>query len=194
MTTITVKVTGSTPLLMHNVRLANPTLKFAKELKRLQTAKRTKGSDADKIVEEMARVEWEGGLYFDDKLGPCIFPEMVRGAIIAGARLSRGGKTVERAVTVLKKSKLDYEGPRDIDGLWEAGFADQRMVTVNNAKIPRTRPVFESWATTFEVVYDDEVMKRDDLVRYVTAAGRYEGFGDGRSLGFGRFDVEIVKG
>jgi hypothetical protein len=149
-------------------------------------------------MEEMAQVEWEGGLYHTeteigsfDFDGPFLPGTMVRASLVAGARMTKGGANVERGVTVPKMGfKLDFDGPRDLQGLREdKRFWDQRMVTVGRAKVPRTRPIFPEWGCIIEIAFDDGAIKEADIIRHLDDAARYHGFGDGRKLGYGRFEA-----
>jgi len=56
------RLIGQTPLLMHNNNMANPLNAYTQHMKPL-TAKRNK---TDRDYMEIARVEWEAGLYLHD--------------------------------------------------------------------------------------------------------------------------------
>jgi len=195
MRVLKVKITGTGPLLMHNSQLANPFNKFAQRLAELNVQKKKKGVDKLEILREMADTEWEGGLYYDDKLGPYVPAEMIRATLIGGARLTRGGKTVERAVFIPKaRFKLNYKGPRKLADLRkDENFRDQRMVRVGQVMVLRTRPMFEEWSVEVEIGYNEKAIDGEIIRRYLEDAGAFEGFGDGRSLGFGRFEHKEIS-
>src|SRR5512144_1137486 len=105
--------TGTKPLLLHNVQLASPLNPYAKELKSLNS-KRVK-TDEDRLA--IARVEFEGSLYFEDGVGPYIPGQNVLASLIEGAKITRSGKKVERGVTVESfQCPLIYDGPRTVEG------------------------------------------------------------------------------
>jgi len=196
--TMEVKLTSATPLLMHNGRLANPDDKYVRRMSLLHTDKKRKGADKDAIRAELARVEWEGGLYHSetesggDDFGAYLPNPWIRKMLIEAARLTRSGKQVERAVTVFgHRIKLEHDGPRDIEHMWESeDHLDQRMVTVGRSKVVRTRPIFRKWTALVKVGFSTEVMNHDDLFRFFEQGGAYIGMGDGRGiLGLGRFEV-----
>jgi len=196
MQTINFRLTGTGPLLFHNVRLANPFDKYAARLSELNTEKKKKGADKLGVMRQMAAVEWEGGLYHTETdpgvyefVGPYIPGNMVRACLVDGAKMTRGGATVQRAVFIPKAVfPLEFTGPKDLKSMAaETNFMDQRMVVVGQAKVPRTRPIFHDWAVSVAIAYDETAITRDDLVRYMQDAATYHGFGDGRKLGFGRF-------
>jgi len=59
---------GSTPLMMHSERLADPTNAMTKRLKSL-TAKKKK---TDEALAAIKQAEWEGGLYLNDEGEPAV--------------------------------------------------------------------------------------------------------------------------
>lgn len=184
--------TGTRPLLMHNVQLASPLNRYAKELKRLNS-KRNK-TDDDRL--EIARVEWEGSLYLDDQVGPYIPGPNVFRSLIGGARLTKAGKKIERGVMVTELVlPLIYKGPRDLDALWSNGeseFVDVRTVVVQRAKVDRCRPIFRDWKFEAECLLDPKVIEFDEFCEVAQQAGAMEGIGDYRLM-YGRYDVEIEK-
>lgn len=195
MATARFTIEGSQPLLMHNIQLANPANSYAKALKTLNDKKKGKNANKEAISDEIAETEWEGGLYFDRKAGPFLPGPMFRAAMISAARAYRKGKDIERGVyTVSRVNALDYEGPRDLNGLKGADqFWDVQMVRVGNARVPRCRPRFDEWSTEIEVTYNEELISLDTLTEHLRNAGRMEGVGDGRKLAFGRFEITKVN-
>lgn len=184
--------TGTRPLLIHNVQLASPLNKYAKELKRLNS-KRVK-TDEDRL--EIARVEWEGSLYFDPEVGPYIPGPNVFRSLINGARITKAGKKIERGVVVTELVlPLIYKGPRDLEGLWgngESEYVDVRTVVVQRAKVDRCRPIFRSWAFEVEVLIDPKVIDLDEFSEVAQNAGVMEGIGDYRLM-YGRYDAKVER-
>lgn len=183
--------TGTRPLLLHNVRLASPLNSFAKQMKALN-APRTK-TDEDRMA--MARVEFEGGMYFDETLGPVIPGGNLLASIQEGAKIKRGGKKVERGVNVVEyEMPIIYDGPRTIEGLWNGGdseFVDLRPVKVAQSRVDRCRPIFREWQITATVIIDESVIEDWELRDFVGLAGKMAGLGDFRKQ-FGRYDVKIT--
>lgn len=142
----------------------------------------------------MLQLDWQAGIYFDTTIGPYLPCWNVNKAIIEGARLSKGGASVERAFqTTDVIAPLLYKGPRDQDGLWaDPAFRDIRSVKIGQARTMRCRPIFKKWSVQIEAFFHEAYLNEDDLERYVKQAGRLVGLGDGRKMGFGRFDMEMV--
>lgn len=97
--------TGTTPLLMHNVRLASPMNRYAKQLSAATSEKTSsKRTDRDRI--DIARIEFEGGMYhtatlpttdpyFNDEVGPYVPAKWLSKNLLDAARRGRRGKLVE---------------------------------------------------------------------------------------------------
>jgi len=186
----TMKVTwkGTVPLLMHSERLADPMDDAAKRLAALTSA-RGNAKKTEAHVEDVARAEWEGGLYYDEDLGPYIPGFNILACIRDGAKLQRLGSEVIRSVQVVEdRVPLTYPGPRDLDGMWEAKLYDRRGVAVSTAKVMRTRPKFHHWELTFTVAYIEERISRENLERVMRDAGLMVGLGDFNQR-FGKFEV-----
>ena len=179
---------GTRPLLMHNVRLASPLNPYAKKLRALN-AKRVK-TDEDRL--EIARTEFEGGLYWAGQAGPYLPAANLRRSLVDGARLIKAGKKIERGVVVTDYLlPLVYDGPRDMESLWSRGnspFVDIRPVTVDRKKIDRCRPVFRQWLIEAEVIADPQVIELEEFREVARLAGEMEGIGDARQV-YGRYSA-----
>ena len=109
----TITLTGTAPLLMHNSRLSNPLDPATKALKKV-TGKRNKTDDDH---EQVARLEFAGGLYLDPDVGPFIPGENIARALVDGAKLTKMGVKVTRGVFISTDvNPLSYNGPRTDDG------------------------------------------------------------------------------
>ena len=72
-------------------------------------------------------------------------------------------------------------------------YLDVRMVKnpVTKSRNLRYRlAACEGWRTDFEVSFDKTVVSRSELEAVTRDAGKFVGLGNGRALGYGRFDVE----
>jgi hypothetical protein len=188
---IKVRITGEAPILMHNGQLANPLNKHAKRLKAL-TSKRQK-SDEDHAA--VMHAEWLGGLYINDQ-GPFVPCDNLEAALKAAAKQQKLGKKFGSGVQVIETEiPLQYEGPRDAEGLWLQEFWDIRAVKVGTARVQRCRPLFKEWSCTFTVAYDPRDVNRREVEQAIHEAGRVAGLFDRRPEKggrFGKFSAEIL--
>lgn len=191
MKTFQLSLTGTTPLVMHNVRLADKMDPITKAIAAI-TGKRKK-TDADE--EEIGHLEFAGGLYVDDELGVYLPTFNILRCFEESAKVTRMGKTVTRAVVVESdKAKLLYSGPRDWKKLRDdPTFRWRASVGVGTKKISRVRPRFRQWALEVRVRLLEEVLNPDEFIGIVQQAGVIEGLGDARRLGNGRFTVDVQE-
>jgi hypothetical protein len=184
--TISFKVEGIAPLIMHNGQLCDPCNAIVRSMK-LITAKKNKKTDSD--LEELARLEFMGGLYVNEEGAPIVPGEMIEAAIRDGARKSRQGKDSLSGIISDGNWPVIYDGPKTAEELWDdSRFRDARPVAVNKARIIRMRPKFPKWKLNFDVSYLEDVVNKKDVMKWVEEAGRIVGIGDFRPR-FGRFAI-----
>lgn len=186
------KLEGTSPLLMHNPRGMDPLNPLSKAMKRI-TSKR-----GNKITEEeyakIQDIEFELGLYYDDSIGPYVPAHCLKATIREGAKKTRCGTIVMKALTVIgDKIPLIYDGSRILDELRkDSAFRDVRPAKVGGT-ILRTRPKFERWELEAEVKYDVGELNFDQVVDFLEVAGEFGGLLDGRIIGFGKFKVVEIE-
>jgi hypothetical protein len=184
-------IEGIRPLLMHRGNMANPLDPHAKALKAL-SGKRGK---TEQDLLEIAETEWRGGLYWSEELGPYLPAEMLEASIVAGGKKHKLGTAIKQAVQIIEDAvPLEYDGPRDIEGLMAAGdrFYMDAVVKVGMAKVVRRRPIFHQWKATFNVEIDPTVLDVRQVELAVNTAGRLLGMGDWRPR-YGRFVAKVSE-
>lgn len=174
---------------MHNGRLAAQDDPYARKMKEISSNR--KKTDAD--YEEMARLEFLGGLYLNENDEPCI-PGYVFEATIIGrggaARKERMGKESAAAFWVQEDTPLLYDGPRKPEELWEdKRFVSKALVNIQKNKVTRTRPIFKNWSADITVEFDPSLLNEEDVRRWIEVAGQQVGLMDWRPR-YGRFSVE----
>lgn len=187
---VTITLTGTAPLLMHGNGLADPISDDAKRMKRL-SGKRTK-TDEDHIA--MRRIEFESSLYIDPEQGPYLPGPNIAKALLLAARIRRNGPKVERGLILVSPvNPLQYDGPRDISGLWNnPKFRHTAPAKLNGkATIIRCRPVFAEWSCTATALLNPSVLPPDELADIANDAGQMVGVGDWRPW-HGRFDAAMA--
>lgn len=183
---VSFEIEGVAPLLMHNGQLADPLNPFVREMKKI-TAKGRKKTDHD--LEELARLEFCGGLYAGENGEPVIPGELIEATLRDAARKSRNGKDALCGIISDGNWPLVFDGPKTAEKLWkEPRFRDTRGAGVNRARVMRTRPRFDAWKLSFEVMYLPDVVNRGQVVEWCERAGRDVGLCDYRPR-FGRFVV-----
>lgn len=183
----TLTLTGTTPLLMHSSRLANPLDPVAKAVKKY-TAKRGK---TDEDYAALARAEFTGGLYLDPDIGPYIPGENIMRCLVDAAKLTKQGVKVTRGLFIKTDvNPLAYDGPRTDEGLYDAGFKHMASVKVGMSRVMRCRPWFPEWRVQADGVLDLSVFELEDLATILDNAGMYIGLGDWRPR-FGRFIPQL---
>lgn len=191
--TLELRLDGIAPLLMHAPTLIDPLHPLSREMAKATSKTGSKRTVAD--IEHIARIEWQAGIYFDDTIGPFIPAVNVKKSIVKAAGLTKQGAAVTRGVTFADtKLPLLYDGPRDLDELYAAGFVDSRPVKnggMGAGRVPRTRPCFEQWAIEARIYVDPHEIGLEDLGRVVGVAQRF-GVGDYRPE-FGLFRATLSE-
>lgn len=186
---IRIELTGNTPLLMHNIELADPDNPIVREIA-TYTGKRKKTEDDRRAIE---RLEWFGGLYVED--GRIVVPtRMLRKCFVQAGKVTKQGTQVTRALQFTDRYVLlAYDGPDDPQELFKRNeFHDRAAVGISGKRTMRVRPKFPAWSLVADALLLESVMDLDDLRRVAELAGKAEGLGDNRVNGFGRFSVRIV--
>jgi hypothetical protein len=184
---ISLRLTGTRPLLMHSSRLCDPLDPIVQDLARI-TRKRLK-TTADH--HEISRIEWFGGLWLEEGF-PCVPAEAIEATFLAGARMQRRGPQAAAGIQVEAPARLFYDGPQDVDELWQQKRYRLRVpVRVGNARTMRTRPRFDTWNVEFTASFLPSFLSRASIAEIFATSGIARGLGDWRPK-FGRFEVECL--
>lgn len=180
---------GTTPLIMHSCQCVNPLHPISKEMKKYTSKK--KKTDEDLVT--ISDLEWEAGAYWKDGLGLYIPAENVEATLVNGGKAFKRGTDVQKYVNVTDLYiPFDYgENLSKEQLIHNYEYRDTRAMTVNRAKIMRTRPRFDKWQITFNLMYDETKMDLDTIVNILEYAGSYVGLCDSRPK-YGKF-VSVVE-
>lgn len=179
------RISGVAPLLCHNAQLSDPLNEWSKALARV-TSKRKKTED-DHL--EIARLEFHGGLYLVEGVGPVIPAANLERMLRDAAAKTKQGKQVQAGLIVVEDAPIEYEGPRDAAKLWSSDkFFNRQSCKIGQQRVIRTRPCFSSWELKFTVNYDEQILDDEKIDEFVELAGRIIGLGDWRPK-HGRFEV-----
>lgn len=187
----TFKITGIAPLLMHSGQLADPLNKFSKAIKEISGKRGKTESD----MEEMAKLEWQGSLYLGDE-GIVLPAEVILACFINAAKKKKLGQQAKAGVYCDQHATLEYPGKNgkcDLEAMWkDEKFRFVCPVTVQRARVMRTRPHFKDWSATFSLTFNPAVLNGSVLLEILRISGEQVGVGDWRPR-FGRFTVEEVN-
>lgn len=155
-----------------------------------------KNTDAD--YAEICRLEFLAGLYIDDD-GPYIPNRCLRKMLIEAARKDKNGKQFEQGLFVNGDARLEYDGPKtaeelfnaekengDLEYVWTCVVGNQRN------SIMRTRPIFNDWSCQFSVDVETSLVDEEMLKTALSKADISGGICDARSIGYGRFRTMIL--
>lgn len=180
---------GITPLIMHSCQCVNPLHPISLEMKKI-TSKRKK-TEEDLVA--LADLEWEAGAYWKDEIGLYIPAENVEATIVNGAKAFKKGKDIEKHCNVtdlyIPFNYGEKLSKKELIKSFE--YRDTRPMTVMRSKVMRTRPRFDQWAITFNLMYDENNIDLDTVIKAMEYAGQYVGLCDSRPK-YGKF-VTLVE-
>lgn len=185
--TLSLKIEGAAPLIMHNGELANRNYWAAKAIKSLTSMTKKTDSDHD----EIARLEWFGSLYLKDK--KVSIPRFLQEAtLIDGAKKIRLKKPAQAGLFATDDTFLEFD-KKDlpIEELWKLEEHQlYKTAKINGkSKVMRMRPIFREWSFTMHLKYLDELLNEKQIIQMAEIAGMQCGIGDWRPQN-GRFLVK----
>lgn len=186
---------GRTPLVLHNIRLANPLDPYAKKIKAI-SSNRKKTEDHHL---EMLRIEWEGGLYFDKSLGPYLPVSYPTACLRQAGAITRHKTALVRGLVLMatdgsERIRIEYDGPRSIEDMWaDDEYRVIKPVRVGAARTLRSRPRFPDWRIEFRATIDEEILDGDDFAAICGRAGRNIGLGESPEGARARFNVALKE-
>ena len=179
---------GTSPLLMNSNATVNPFHPISLKRKPL-TAKRKK-TDEDLLT--LLDLDFEGSMYYDEKLGPIIPAICIEATLRNAAKRIRRGTDVKSCVFVSPDYiPLVYDGPRKKEDLIKnENFRDIRPVVVQRSSLLKCRPRFNKWEVEFELTYDQKIFDDDTIIQILDIAGSQIGLCDYRPR-YGRFEAIV---
>ena len=182
--TATLTLTGTSALLMNSGEVDREGEQYRAFVQLSQKSK--KSLDDESRLREM---EWAMRIYLDPEIGPFIPGKNIKEMLRSAATKWRRGEDVKRSLIVVQhRLPLIYEGPRDQQGLWDAGYRYTAMVSnagISRGRVVRCRPCFEEWAIEAQLAWDPEDIDYDFL-QIIVERSRKFGLGDYRPE-FGSF-------
>ncbi len=144
--------------------------------------------------------EWKRRTCWNAQGQLCLEPAGIFACIRDGGRFTKRGRRtlqtdivatvqVNEDVILLDRFLPKGDVPTDPSA---AVFIDARGVRMKASGSWNVRyrlAASRGWRTNFQLVWDRTVLSRNELNAACIDAGRYVGIGDGRKIGFGRFEV-----
>jgi len=192
MQSIKLELNGTSPLLLHSDIGANPLAKETIAHKVLTL----KGKKTDEDHLAIAKSEYMMAFYRGD--GIVLPTTNIKSAIVEGAKLSKLGSAFNRVLMIFDSTApITHSGPATREALWkDQSCVDCRSVKIGTKRIMRYRPALNDWQITVEVLFDENMIERAQILTAAENAGAYIGLGDYRPAkggAFGRFTVREVK-
>jgi hypothetical protein len=190
-------LTGTSPLVVNNIRGADPDEPLVREMKKI-TDKKTGMTDEDR--QRLELLKWRCSLYDQDAQGHLLFPvaNILKSFQRAAGQFRKGTQLVRAVSPAQASAIIHHDGPKDLDKLYSDNrFRLRNMVNTNptgkKTMVPTVRPVFPRWSMELDVILLNDVLGETDFTRCAELAGVGEGIGNARPLGYGRFGIEIKR-
>lgn len=181
---------GTTPLIMHSCQCVNPLHPLSKEMKKL-TSKRNK-TEEDLVA--LSDLEWQSGAYYKEDIGLYVPCENIEATLFNAAKAYKQGTNFQKYTQVTDLYiPLDYGENLTLEQLIaDPNHRDVRPMTVQRSKIMRTRPRFNTWKITFNLMYEETKLDLDQIVQALEYAGQYVGLCDSRPK-YGKFVATVEE-
>lgn len=199
-----IEMTGTSPLVLNNIRLADPADPYSKKIAALVARSKGRSSLTEEETQEKEFLEWRGSFYENADGQPVLPGTHLKKSLWNIAKRERLGSAVERSVILVSfEGIISYDGPDNIDKLWELPEFRFRAVVNKNptaakpSMLPFTRPMFRQWSTELIVSVDTTGLEIEQFENTVHSAGKYPGtnaggVGNARALGYGAFNADIT--
>jgi hypothetical protein len=143
--------------------------------------------------------EWQKTVLYDEKKQLYLEPSYIFACIRYGEKYTKKGRgSLQSSVTATlqvidDKIYIDRYLPDDITtDPTQPVYLDIRSVKNPSTKSRNIRyriAISKDWHIHFSVSWDKTIVSRDQLNSILIDSGMFCGLGDGRSIGFGRFEV-----
>jgi|GEM_PF-6766231 hypothetical protein len=195
--TANIQITGVSPLIIKNPQTVDRFNKFSRRMSEIN-AKKTRRTDEDYL--ELADLEVQSALYWDDELGVYIPARWIMAAIckvsnkvakIPKADIRASVFPIQDKTSLKYKNSAQVKSPDDIVG--NDFFRHKMILPQGQVRIAKTMPIFHEWEFSFDLEFDASLMDKQDLTRIIEFAAIRGGFGDFRPT-FGRGTAVITHG
>ena len=175
---------------MHSCQCVNPLHPISIEMKKITGIRKKTEEDLKKLSD----LEWESGLYWDDRIGLYIPAENIEATIREGAKARKKGKDIVKGFVCNDLMPHLDIGEKLTKEQMKADFRfrDVRAMRVKQARVMRTRPRFNTWNLMFIAAYDENLIDFQTIVDAVEYSGQYVGLCDSRPK-YGKFTARLTE-
>lgn len=181
---------GISPLIMHSCQCVNPLHPISIEMKKITGIRKKTEEDLKKLSD----LEWESGLYWDDRVGLYIPAENIEATIREGAKARKKGKDIVKGFVcndLMPHLDIGEELTKE-QMKADFRFRDVRAMRVKQARVMRTRPRFNTWNLMFIASYDENLIDFQTIVDAIEYSGQYVGLCDSRPK-YGKFSARLTE-
>ena len=147
--------------------------------------------------------EWKKTVLHDTNKQLYLEPASIFGCIRDGAKYTKIGRGSLQPLVAATLQVLDPKilVNRYLPDEITADATQDVYLDVRSVKNPTTKgrniryrvAASTGWKLNFNIFWDKTIINRDQVHAIINDAGMYCGLGDGRSIGFGRFEVEEFR-
>jgi len=147
----------------------------------------------DEDYEEMAHIDFMGSLYLTSEGRPCWPSENIEAMLVESAKKSKEGKIAKMAIFVDGVMPIIYEGPKTSEELWaKEEYRISVLVRIGMTKVMRTRPIIRKWELEVPVQFDEGMVEKEAVMKWMEVAGAQIGLSDWRPR-YGRFTSVLLS-
>lgn len=194
---IYVSIKGVTPLIIHNGRLGNPLDPHARMLKSL-SSKRNKTDDD---LQQLLEVQWEGSLYWSDKIGLYMPSENLFASFLKAAKKHKlGTKTGGVSFPDPLGYPIITENHTDFKAMKENPMNkfDKMVVIQKTTRTLFRRPIFNNWRIDYELEFEKDVIDANEIRTLILTQSARIGLGvwtpsHPKPGSYGKFVIEKLE-
>ena len=194
---LTITLTGTSPLLMHNVQASDPLHPDHGYL--AEISKKRAKTEADHI--ELSKREWECSIYRQNNY-PVMPVDNIHSMIYSSAKKFKEGPAFIGGGCRVSNPDFQFEPHGTVTEMWDwsqdpenaVNFVDRRSVKVQQNRVIRTRCIFPAWSLSFKLISHANLADDNMLERWLELGGYTVGLCDYRPQKggmFGTFTHEI---
>ena len=191
---IVIQLTGTSDLIQHNIRLADPLNEYTRAIKKITSKHHSKKTDDD--LAQIIRLEARGGCYETDDGLLGIPTEVVHACIKESAKTLKKSKTIDPGLIfdeIVEPLLIDGKEISCDDFIEDPAHIYYRGVGIGKNRIMRSRPkISAGWKSRHKFEVRSDVINLRDLEQHLSRAEKLVGICERRPR-FGQFTATITE-